>query len=255
MNYITTTQASKKWGVTERTVRAYCKAGKIPGAVLAGNKWIIPENAKKPERNRCDKDASVVIDRIFSDYDVYTELRIDFTYNSRKISGSTVSHKNTQCIFHSDTFPFSENRSSIRDIIRTVNHLDGFNVISSNPNMTLNLKFIKRIYFGLSGFENCNFPISHEIAQSIIKAYNKKSRKNLRDIVSLYCAFISLDNQNDILGETMRLIMFKECVKNTIMPFVLSQELLKLQSYSNDITNLFIICTIAQENFREKYMA
>ena len=41
-------EIAEMWEVTERTVTAFCKSGKIPGAVKVGKKWQIPDNAKKP---------------------------------------------------------------------------------------------------------------------------------------------------------------------------------------------------------------
>lgn len=41
-------EMAEMWGVTERTVTAFCKSGKISGAVKAGKKWQIPDNAPKP---------------------------------------------------------------------------------------------------------------------------------------------------------------------------------------------------------------
>ena len=48
MNYITTTQAGVKWGVSRRRVIILCQEGRVAGAQQAGRNWIIPEDAEKP---------------------------------------------------------------------------------------------------------------------------------------------------------------------------------------------------------------
>lgn len=49
MNYYTSSEVAKKWGVSQRWVQVFCHEGRIDGAVLKGNRWFIPMTAKKPE--------------------------------------------------------------------------------------------------------------------------------------------------------------------------------------------------------------
>lgn len=55
MNYITTMQAAEKWGISDRRVRTLCNEGKIPGVILEGKTYKIPENATKPNDGRFKK--------------------------------------------------------------------------------------------------------------------------------------------------------------------------------------------------------
>ena len=48
MTYISTAQAAKRWGISQRRVAILCKQQRIEGAQKAGHTWIIPETAKKP---------------------------------------------------------------------------------------------------------------------------------------------------------------------------------------------------------------
>ena len=50
MAYLSVAEIAKRWGVSERTVRNYCAAGKIPGAFLTGKTWNVPDNAQRPKR-------------------------------------------------------------------------------------------------------------------------------------------------------------------------------------------------------------
>ncbi|MBO5578562.1 MAG: helix-turn-helix domain-containing protein, partial [Bacilli bacterium] len=60
MKYITVEEASKKFELSARSIRNYCAQGRIPGAVLSGKTWLIPEEAKKPERINSKADDSSI---------------------------------------------------------------------------------------------------------------------------------------------------------------------------------------------------
>lgn len=52
MGVLTSGEIAKMWNISERSVRNYCKQGRVKGAELKGKTWIIPEEAEKPERAR-----------------------------------------------------------------------------------------------------------------------------------------------------------------------------------------------------------
>ena len=52
MEYITTQQAAKSWGISGRRVRVLCAEGKISGAAKDGKTYKIPANAEKPVDGR-----------------------------------------------------------------------------------------------------------------------------------------------------------------------------------------------------------
>ncbi len=51
-NYITLSEASEKWGISERRIRTLCAEGRIVGVTRFGRSWAIPENTEKPSDNR-----------------------------------------------------------------------------------------------------------------------------------------------------------------------------------------------------------
>jgi len=52
MDYITTKDSAKNWGITDRMVVYYCSAGRIKGAKKMGNTWLVPVDAEKPSDGR-----------------------------------------------------------------------------------------------------------------------------------------------------------------------------------------------------------
>ena len=97
MEYISVKEAAKKWNLSDRSVRNYCANGKIPGAILHGNAWKIPEAAKKPARKqrqgkvpkdllarlRLEKDAGIPDPHL-----VFFQISVGFPTKTHSISAS-----------------------------------------------------------------------------------------------------------------------------------------------------------------------
>ena len=52
MEFLTTTEIAEKWNISRRRVTTLCREGRIEGAILKGNTWLVPDNAKKPDDPR-----------------------------------------------------------------------------------------------------------------------------------------------------------------------------------------------------------
>ena len=48
MEYITTAEMSKIWGISPRRISLLCNQGRVPGAEKKGKTWLLPRNATKP---------------------------------------------------------------------------------------------------------------------------------------------------------------------------------------------------------------
>ena len=91
MEMISVAACAEKWGVAERTVRNYCANGRIPGAVLKGKTWWIPEDAERPERlNKHDDLPRTLLERLRLEKKIqlrggiYHKVQVDMTYNSNQ---------------------------------------------------------------------------------------------------------------------------------------------------------------------------
>lgn len=56
MEYMTASQAAKKWHISQRRVQVLCSEGRIPGVFKLGEAWAIPSDTKKPEDKRLKED-------------------------------------------------------------------------------------------------------------------------------------------------------------------------------------------------------
>ena len=110
MNYLSVAETAKKWNISERSVRNYCAQERIPGAVLIGKTWHIPENAEKPARSNGKKTPVKTLLSILQEEKrtkyaggIYHKTQIDLTYNSNHIEGSRLTHDQTRYIFETNT--------------------------------------------------------------------------------------------------------------------------------------------------------
>lgn len=60
---ISVREAAERWNITERRVSTLCKDGKIAGAKKLGNRWMIPENTRKPLDRRIKTGAYRKVER------------------------------------------------------------------------------------------------------------------------------------------------------------------------------------------------
>ncbi|MDY2680573.1 MAG: cell filamentation protein Fic, partial [Lentihominibacter sp.] len=156
MRYLSVTEISKKWNVSERSVRNYCAQGRVTGAFLTGKTWNIPENAEKPERSNKRKEQPITLLDILQDQKaskypggIYHKTQIDLTYNSNHIEGSRLTHDQTRYIFETNTIGVENEVLDVDDVIETVNHFRCIDMIIDNAKATLTEKFIKELQMTL----------------------------------------------------------------------------------------------------------
>lgn len=52
MELFTTKEIAEKWNISSRRVTVLCNEGRVEGAVLKGNMWLIPSDAQKPVEHK-----------------------------------------------------------------------------------------------------------------------------------------------------------------------------------------------------------
>lgn len=135
MNYLSVNEISKKWNISQRSVRNYCALGRVDGAFLSGKTWNIPENAEKPERSNKKEEHITLLDILEeqkkSKYSggIYHKTQIDLTYNSNHIEGSSLTHDQTRYIFETNTIGFENGVLNVDDVLETANHFRCVDII------------------------------------------------------------------------------------------------------------------------------
>ena len=288
MNYLTASEIAKKWCVSERSVRNYCAQGRVEGAVLNGKTWQIPEDAKKPERSNKKQQSKTLLDILqeekTSKYSggIYHKTQIDLTYNSNHIEGSRLTHEQTRFIFETNTIGVENEVLNVDDVIETVNHFRCIDMIIDNAKANLTEKFVKELHLvlktGTSDSRKDWFAVGdykklpnevggvettlpEEVAvrmKELLAKYNAKENKTLEDILEFHVAFEKIHPFQDGNGRVGRLIMFKECLKYNIVPFIIEDKLKLfyyrgLKEWNKEKGFLTDTCLTAQDRYK-KYL-
>ena len=255
MKYITVKKASIKWNVSERSVRNYCAKGKIKGAIFENGFWLIPSETNKPSRINERENKNYLLERLREERKhqikggIYHKLQIDLTYNSNHIEGSQLTHDQTRYIYETRTIGSESNDSlDVDDILETINHFTMVDRVIDFANYELSESFIKELHKILkSGTSDSKLPwfnvgsykkrpntvgdinttpprlVSFEMA-TLLEEYNKKDKHSFKEIVEFHVRFERIHPFQDGNGRVGRLIAFKECLKNNIVPFIILDE-------------------------------
>ena len=286
MQYRSVNEIAKKWNVSERSVRNYCAQGRVDGAFLTGKTWNIPENAEKPERSNKKKEQPITLLDILQEQKaskysggIYHKTQIDLTYNSNHIEGSRLTHDQTRYIFETNTIGVEKEVLNVDDVIETVNHFRCIDMIIDNVKVALTEKFIKELHLilknGTSDYRKDWFVVGdykklpnevggmgtavpEEVADKmkvLLTEYNGKEEKIFEDILDFHVKFERIHPFQDGSGRVGRLIMFKECLKYNIVPFIIEDNLKMfyyrgLKEWNNEKGYLTDTCLIAQDKYK-----
>ena len=286
MNYLSVAEIAKKWNISERSVRNYCAQERIPGAVLIGKTWHIPENVEKPARSNGKKTPVKTLLSILQEEKrtkyaggIYHKTQIDLTYNSNHIEGSRLTHDQTRYIFETNTIGVENEVLNVDDVIETSNHFRCIDLIIDHAASTLSEHFIKKLHHilktGTSDFRKDWFAVGEykrlpnevggmqtslpeEVAdrmKALLSDYNAVPKKTLDDILDFHVRFERIHPFQDGNGRVGRLIMFKECLKYNIVPFIIEENLKLfyyrgLKEWYNEKGYLTDTCLTAQDKYK-----
>lgn len=284
MGYLSVSEYALLHGVSERTVRNYCSQGKLVGAFLTGKTWNIPDDAEVVKSNRT-KRVMPLLKMLREQKEmrlsggIYHKTQIDLTYNSNHIEGSRLTHEQTRHIFETNTIGISNGSVRVDDIVETVNHFRCIDSIIDCATDVLTEGYIKELHRILKtgtqdsnkewfrvgeykllpnevgGVETCEPEKVHKEMKALLKEYNAKKKKTFDDIIDFHKRFEVIHPFQDGNGRVGRLIMFKECLSNGIVPFIITEELRwfyyrGLQQWPDVPGYLRDTCLSAQDNFR-----
>ena len=284
MQYLSVARIAEKWNVSERSVRNYCAQGRVPGAFLTGKTWNIPENAKKPDRS--NKKQPITLLDILRDEKanrylggIYHKTQIDLTYNSNHIEGSRLTHDQTRYIFETNTIGMENEVVNVDDVIETVNHFHCIDNIIDHANAALTENWIKEMHlilkngtsdsrkewFAVGDYKKVpnevggmDTALPEEVADRmkiLLEEYNNKEEKTLEDILDFHVKFERIHPFQDGNGRVGRLIMFKECLKYNIVPFIIDDDLKMfyyrgLKEWNREKGYLTDTCLTAQDRYK-----
>ena len=209
---------------------------------------------------------------------IYHYSQVNFAYNSNKIEGSHLSEDETEEIFVTNSYiPKSDDVVKLDDLIEMKNHFRLFDYMLDiyekklDKNIIIEMnKILKRgtsdednPRYNVGGFKivpnkiglinviNTSSPKdTPKDIDNLLSWYNSLKNITLEDIIDFHYKFEKIHPFGDGNGRVGRMIMFKECLKNDIMPFIILDSdkpfyLRGLKNYEND--KMFLIDTIKHE--------
>ena len=287
MKYLSVAEFAAKWGLTDRSVRKYCADGKIAGAFLTGKTWNIPEDAQKPSRKPRESKKPKTLLAILRDQKdsrlsggIYHRVQIDLTYNSNHIEGSRLTHDQTRYIFETNTIGITDGSVNVDDIVETTNHFRCIDSIIDNATHALSEKYIKELHLllksGTSDSRKSWFAVGdykklpnevgnretvapeevHDEISELIADYNALESVTFEDIIAFHVRFERIHPFQDGNGRIGRLLMFKECLKHNIVPFIIDEShkmfyYRGLSEWDYERGYLLDTCLSAQDKFRK----
>ena len=177
---------------------------------------------------------------------LYHETQVRLTYNSNHIEGSKLTEDQTRYIFETKTLGDLPSNIAVDDVFETNNHFKCIDFIIQNATMELDEVVIKNLQFMLK--EGTNFAIIYGAGKykalpntvggiettkpeniekemkKLLSWYNGQKKVNLEDIIEFHYKFERIHPFQDGNGRVGRLICFKECLKNNIVPFYIDDK-------------------------------
>ena len=286
MKYLSVTETAKKWNLSERSVRNYCVLGKIDGAFLTGKTWNIPEDAQKPDRiNKKSTAPTTLLEVLIAEKNaklsggIYHKVQIELTYNSNHIEGSRLTHDQTRYIFETNTIGIEGGSVKVDDIVETANHFKCIDLIIESAKKPITETFIKELHrtlkngttdsrqswFMVGDYKKLPNTVGdlytaspEEVAEKmkeLLFEYNANKEKSFDDLLDFHYRFERIHPFQDGNGRIGRLLLFKECLKYNIVPFIIDEELKLfyyrgLKEWKNERGYLRDTCLAAQDKFK-----
>ena len=181
---------------------------------------------------------------------IYHKTQIDLTYNSNHIEGSRLTHDQTRYIFETNTIGVTADETvKVDDIVETMNHFRCIDLIIDKAEEPLSEELIKTLHgilksgtsdsrkdwFAIGdykrlpnevgGQDTCEPEKVHDSMQRLIDGYNAKQKLTFEEILDFHVRFEKIHPFQDGNGRVGRLIMFKECLRSGVVPFIITDEL------------------------------
>lgn len=286
MDFISVAETAKRWDISERSVRNYCAQGRIPGAFLTGKTWNIPDTAIKPRRANKKADVPATLLEVLRaekaskvSGGIYHKVQIELTYNSNHIEGSRLTHDQTRYIFETNTIGMTDSVLNVDDVVETANHFQCIDMVIDHAGYPLSERFIKQLHgvlkngtsdsrkdwFAVGDYKKMPNEVGgRETAlpedvpqrmQQLLSAYNARKEKSLEEVLDFHYQFEIIHPFQDGNSRVGRLLLFKECLRNNIVPFIIDEDLKLfyyrgLNEWKRERGYLRDTCLTAQDKFK-----
>ncbi|MDE6253325.1 MAG: Fic family protein [Lachnospiraceae bacterium] len=211
---------------------------------------------------------------------IYHQTQVRFAYNSNHIEGSKLTEEQTQYIYETNTIGLDKEPANIDDIIETVNHFQCFDYILDCAQDNLTENIIKKIHlilksntsdsrlewFNVGDYKQRSNMVGDikttqpsrvkKDIQKLLFEYNQLDNISFNDIIDFHYYFEKIHPFQNGNGRVGRLIIFKECLKYNIIPFIIDERhklyyYRGLKEFENERGYLTDTCLSAQDLYKE----
>ena len=215
---------------------------------------------------------------------LYHKTQVDFAYNTNHMEGSTITSDETASIFDTGTILSNKDKVIVlKDATETKNHFSLFKYMLDTINDKLDEEMIKKFHYILKSgtltdsekewFNIGEYKLKNNFVGDIVTSlpknvsndmreliewYNKIDKKTLEDIIEFHVKFEKIHPFQDGNGRVGRMIMFRECLYNDIMPFYIEDRnkefyIRGIREYQNNGEKGYLIdtCLNSQDNYEK----
>ena len=288
MEYLSARETAEKWGVSMTMIRRYCTQGRIPGAVYRDGVWCIPEEAIRPTRTVLEYTSETELPELAKKlqnqkkkrnfHGLYDFAVIDLTYASSRMASCRLTRQQVETIFKKGKVRESFEPLKVSDVIEVLNHIHCVDYILDNVMEPLTQKFIRKLHQVLMTGTVDEYreqvrpgeyrtPTSrtrdrqmlpagqiHSSLGELIASYERQTEIERNHILDFHVRFEEIFPFEDGNGRIGRLILFKECLRHDIMPFIIddkrrSRYLRGIKEWHDDRYELVDVVMEAQDRF------
>lgn len=178
---------------------------------------------------------------------IYATTQRLLAYNSNKIEGSTLTEEQTASLFDTGSLPKSDDYYRAKDIEEMNGHFLMFNLMINTLDQELSEDLIKRFHYELksgvfedraNGYAIGDYKTRPNIIgnnrttlpkdvptemKNLLEWYNKQE-KSLTTLAKFHTRYETIHPFQDGNGRTGRLILFRECLNNDLIPFIIEDK-------------------------------
>ena len=257
MEYLSTKETAKRWGVNTSLVRRHCSQGRVPGAIQKDGVWLIPEGTKRPPKIERPEEATelpplakklIRQKKKKNFHGLYDYVQTDLTYSSSRMASNRLTRQQVETIFKKGKVSVSFEPMKVSDLVEVLNHCVCVDYILDHVEEPLSQKFIKHLHYQLTfgtvderrkkvtpgqyrtknsyrkePFMSPPDRISEKL-KALVAEYESLDEVDRREILDFHVRFERIFPFEDCNGRIGRLIMFKECLRHEVMPFILDDK-------------------------------
>ncbi len=288
MKYLSTREMAEKWGVSITLIKRLCNQDRIPGAVYQNGVWRIPEGAIRVSRTDLEYTSEQELPELAKKlqnqkkkrnfHGLYDFTVIDLTYSSSRMASVRLTHQQVETIFKKGKIRESFEPLKVSDVIEVLNHIHCVDYILDHVMEPLSQKLIRKLHQILMTGTVDEYKEQvrpgeyrtvtsrprdrqllhpdkiHSSLAELIAGYEKQTEIERNQILDFHVRFEEIFPFEDGNGRVGRLILFKECLRHDIMPFIIddkrrSRYLRGIKEWHDDHYELVDVVMEAQDRF------